>query len=393
VAPATHRRGRGGPALTVERVTARRAPFTDGDYPELPYPGRIPGVSYVHLDGSPHGIGLPLRPDPSAFAGWRVDAPGQDSGWDLDGWLAERGAPPLAARVPVLCYGANRCPSKITWLRRRLGLAGPVVVLAAVTEGVSAVWTAGLRVRDGERPAVLAAAPGVVERHAVWLATPEQVAVLDRCEGRAARYRLARLRTGRVCTEDGALIERPWCYLAAGPARAPLLVDGAPVRCTQLDQRAARELTGVPAESDGLYADEVSGAPHPDEWPEALFSYGLLRPGRSGWPLVAPHAVGEPRPAVTRGTRYDTGLGFPAMLLGSEPGVPGTLTRLRDPRRLLPALDRYEGTAYRRVRLVLTDGSAGRVAWAYVWVGDRSRLRPDPPTSRDGRPRRTVELP
>jgi gamma-glutamylcyclotransferase (GGCT)/AIG2-like uncharacterized protein YtfP len=384
----------------VERVTGWRAPFTDADYPELPYPGRAPGASYVHLDGATRGIGLPLRPEPSAFAGWRVGASGPDSGpgsgQDLDDWLAEHDVPPLAARVPVLCYGANRCPSKITWLRRRLGLTGPVVVLASVTEGVSAVWAAGLRARDGERPAVLVAAPGAVERHAVWLATPEQVAVLDRCEGRGSRYRLSRLRTGRVCTEDGALIERPWCYLAAGPARAPLLVDGAPVRCAQLDQRAARELTGVPADSDGLTADEVGGAPHPDEWPDSLFSYGLLRPGRSGWPLVAPHAVGEPRPVLARGTRYDTGLGFPAMLLGPEPGVSGTLTRLRDPGRLLPVLDRYEGAAYRRVRLVLpapepdptddgtvnlsaTDIPAGTVAWAYVWVGDRTGLRPDPP--------------
>ena len=53
----------------------------------------------------------------------------------------------------------------------------------ARTHGVAAVWAAGFRLRDGQRPPVLAAAPGVVEQHSVWLATPGQVDVLDHCEG------------------------------------------------------------------------------------------------------------------------------------------------------------------------------------------------------------------
>jgi gamma-glutamylcyclotransferase (GGCT)/AIG2-like uncharacterized protein YtfP len=368
--------------------------FPDAAYPADPYPGASPDCSFVHLDGVAHR----LEPDPTRYAGWRVAGQGgpadsagpADSGGpadsegpaDLNDWLAARGAPALAARLPVLSYGSNRCPSKITWLREQLGLTGPVVVLDAVTEGVAAVWAAGLRQRDGQRPAVLAAAPGVVERHALWLATPQQVAVLDRCEGRGVRYRLARLRTGRVRTADGALIEGPWCYLAAGALRAPLLVAGAPVRCETLDQERARNLAGVAADGDGLAADEVTGAPHPDEWPAALFGYGLLQPGRSGWPLVAPHAAGPGRPARARGRRYDTGLGWPAMLLGTGPDVPGTVTPLLDPARLLPVLDEYEGADYRRVRLTLPPDPAGdsAVTWAYVWTGDRSRLRrTDPP--------------
>jgi gamma-glutamylcyclotransferase (GGCT)/AIG2-like uncharacterized protein YtfP len=72
---------------------------------------------------------------------------------------------------------------------------------------------------------------------------------------------------------------------------------------------------------------------------------------------------------------YDTGLGWPAMLL--EPGqrTPGTVTPLRTPAELIPTLDRYEGPDYRRVRVTLTDGT---VAWAYIWIGDRSGLRPLP---------------
>ncbi|MBO0876539.1 MAG: gamma-glutamylcyclotransferase [Pseudonocardia sp.] len=229
--------------------------FTDAEYPADPYPGATPGHSFVHLDG----IGQALRPDPSRATGWHID------GTDLDSWLAGQGAAPLADRLPVLAYGSNRCPSKITWLRTELGLAGPVVVLHAVTEGVAAVWAAGLRRRDGQRPAVLAAAPGVTERHSVWLATEDQLAVLDRCEGRGVRYRLATLRTGRIRIENGEPVAQPLCYLGLPEIRAPLLVGGGarpgPVPCTEVGQLVARNLTGVPALSDGLDAEDVAGSP------------------------------------------------------------------------------------------------------------------------------------
>lgn len=227
--------------------------FADAEYPADPYPGAAPNRSFVHLDA----VGHVLRPDPCHPAGWRVGPT------DLDAWLAQHDAAPLTDRLPVLAYGSNRCPSKITWLRAELGLAGPVVVLAAVTEGVAAVWAAGLRRRDGQRPAVLAAAPGVTERHCVWLATNDQLAVLDRCEGRGVRYRLARLRTGRIRTENDAQVTHPLCYLGLAEDRAPLLVDGAPVRCAEVAQLAARALRGIPAPRDGLDADEVTGPPRP----------------------------------------------------------------------------------------------------------------------------------
>jgi len=324
----------------------------DRDYPADPYPGAVPDCSFVHLDELSH----PVRPGPTTGAGWRV---GIRSGPDLDDWLADHGGPPLAARIPLLTYGSNRCPSKITWLRRNLGLAGPVVVLRATTRDVAAVWAAGLRKRDGQRPAVLAAAPGAVEEHAVWLATTSQIEVLDRCEGRDDRYRLARPRA-TVRTEDGGLIEHPWCYLALGAIRQPLLVEDAagmaPVRCADLPQLRARHLVGRPAADDGLKAETVHGSPHPDQWPAALFAYGPLQPGRHGWALVEPHHHGTPRPARASG-----------------PGTPGTLVPLRDPVHALPALDDHTGPGYRRLRLQLDDGA---MAWAYVWQGDRSTLRP-----------------
>ncbi|GAA4616249.1 hypothetical protein [Saccharopolyspora hordei] len=232
-------------------TTTVRSPFSDADFPADPYPGARPGVSFVHLDG----VGRAVLPDPTAPSGWRVD------GDCLDSWLADHGAAPLCDRQPVLAYGSNACPAKITWLREELGLTGPAVVISARCTGLAAVWSAGLRARDGQRPAVLAAAPGVVEDHAVWFATPEQRRVLDRCEGRGVRYRLVQLHGAeRIQLADGSEPQRVLAYAAASPERAPLLVDGRPVRCADVDQHAAVRLTGTPG-SDGLTCTEVTGEP------------------------------------------------------------------------------------------------------------------------------------
>lgn len=327
--------------------------WPDADHPADPYPGAVPPVSYVHVAEVAH----PVRE-------WAVE------GVPLDVWLRGRGGAPLAARLPVLSYGSNRCPSKITWLRRTLGLgADPVVVVRARTTGVAAVWAAGLRARDGARPAVLAAAPDAAEDHAVWLATPAQIAALDRCEGRDERFRLARLRTGSV-TVDGVPIERPWAYLGHAAIRRPLLIDGEPVRCADVPQDLARTLVGEPAPGDGLAADVVVGAPHPDEWPAALFAYGLLLPGQISWQRVAPHATGPARPATIRGGVFDTGRGYPGWIPDAPGTTPGVVVPVRDPGTLLPVLDAYEGPEYERIRVV----AGGTVCWAYAWGADRAGL-------------------
>lgn len=333
--------------------------WPDSTFPADPYPGSTPPVSFVHVDGAAHE----LTPDP-----WRV------GGTPLDEWLAARGAPRSAARIPLLAYGSNRCPGKISWLRRELGLGpDPVVVLRARTTGVAAVWASGLRARDGQRPAVLAAAPGVVEEHAVWLATPQQIVALDRCEGRDDRFRLARLRTGEVRCEDGARIEAPWVYVGHGPTRRPLLVDGRPVRCADVPQEVARGLVGEPAEHDGLDAPTVVGAPHPDEWPPRLFAYGLLRPGQVSWSYVVPYTTGTHRPAEVTGTVLDTGRGYPAWLPDAPGTTPGVVIELHDPVAAFPAMDAYEGREYERVRTPLADGT---MAWAYAWRAPTNGFRP-----------------
>lgn len=338
-------------------------PWPDALFPADPYPGARPPASFVQDEG----LSRPLTPDPTVPSGWRVTGHG-----DLDEWLHARGAVPMARRVPVLAYGSNRNPSKISWMRSERGLAGPVVVLRARTSGLAAVWAAGLRVVDDQRPAVLAAAPGREQDHAVWMAAPEQFGSLDRVEGRAAdppRYRLARLRTGRVRTEDGAVLDLPHAYLGRHGMRRPLLVGGAPVLCDEVGQADAKDLRGEPAAGDGLDADTVEGTPHPDTWPARVFVYGLLMPGQTSWSLLEPHATGIQRPATLPGSVADTGSGYPALTLGAGPGVPGVVVELADPVVTFPRLDAYEGPDYRRIRVVLPDRTVG---WTYLWTAGRT---------------------
>lgn len=343
--------------------------FADEDYPALPYPGARPPCSFVHEDAT----GYPIRPDHSTLSGWRLA-----DGRDLDAWLADRDARPLAGRVPLLCYGSNACPSKLTWLRGTLGLTGPAVLLRARCTGLAAVWAAGLRVVDDQRPATLTAMPGVEERHAIWLATPEQVDVLDRCEGRGNRYRLAHVTTGEVRLEDGTLVDRPLAYVAnersdgARTVRYPLLVGGRPVRCADVPQAAAAALAGEAATTDGLAVLVVGGTPVPEEQPRRLFVYGTLRPGSSHWPMLEPHTAGEPRRARLPGTLFDTGFGYPALRLGDGPGVSGWVVELATPAATLSTVDEYEGAEYRRVRATLRGGTQ---AWTYVWVGTFDGMR------------------
>jgi hypothetical protein len=194
--------------------------FTDDDFPADPYPGARPEVSFLHVGGRGYAVPEPIEAD---------------------------------GRIPVLAYGSNACPSKVTWLRENLGLPGEVIMLRARCTGIAAVWAAGFRARDGQRTATLTAMPGVAETHAVWLATAEQLAVLDICEGRGKRYHLARL-SGAVAIDDlGAPSPRDvFAYVGANPARMPLLVDGSPVRLAEMPQAEAVGLAGVAAPSHGL---------------------------------------------------------------------------------------------------------------------------------------------
>jgi gamma-glutamylcyclotransferase (GGCT)/AIG2-like uncharacterized protein YtfP len=99
-----------------------------------------------------------------------------------------------------------------------------------------------------------------------------------------------------------------------------------------------------------------------------LFVYGTLMPGRLRWPHVA-GVVAETRPATVTGTLYDTGRGYPALLLTGSSAVEGVLLGVRDEdaQSVLTLLDEVEGPEYRRARVTTADGTP---ASTYEWVGD-----------------------
>ena len=60
-----------------------------------------------------------------------------------------------------------------------------------------------------------------------------------------------------VSLDDGARLDPVLAYWPAEAIRAPLLVDGAPVRCRDVAQDDARALEGEPGEVDGDAATVV----------------------------------------------------------------------------------------------------------------------------------------
>lgn len=115
-----------------------------------------------------------------------------------------------------------------------------------------------------------------------------------------------------------------------------------------------------------------------------LFSYGTLTSGAgaASRQLAGCERVGT---AVVRGTLFQVGSSYPALLLAGDDPVEGEIWRC--PAALLPRLDQYEGVAdglFRRVGLRVADIAC----WVYVAgpaLGPRltpdSRVRSDRPVS------------
>lgn len=107
-------------------------------------------------------------------------------------------------------------------------------------------------------------------------------------------------------------------------------------------------------------------------------------PGRLRWPHVAGDVV-EQRRATIAGTLYDTGFGYPALVLGAN-GCGGEAGPAAGPpagpagvvhgwllgfpadkaAAVLERLDRVEGPSYRRARVTTADGTT---AVAYEYLG------------------------
>ena len=113
-----------------------------------------------------------------------------------------------------------------------------------------------------------------------------------------------------------------------------------------------------------------------------LFVYGTLAPGSDAWPVLARWATGTPCADRVAGILYDTGRGYPAAVFGDDETaapphgtVHGYVVDL-DPARAteaLAALDRYEGTEYKRIT-VRTAG--GLEVATYAWTAPLNGCRP-----------------
>jgi gamma-glutamylcyclotransferase (GGCT)/AIG2-like uncharacterized protein YtfP len=104
--------------------------------------------------------------------------------------------------------------------------------------------------------------------------------------------------------------------------------------------------------------------------PSHLFVYGTLRRGAPMHALLE-RDVAWVAEARIRGRLYDLGA-FPGLTDGSrDEFVQGELYRItRDPERLLDALDRYEGRAFKRVvREVQPQPGAPVRAWVFLFEG------------------------
>lgn len=154
-------------------------------YPQT-YPGDCPPGGYVLRGDTVHPLVSTGEGDLAALAGdhWRP----------LDDFLAERGDAPLAERVPVLAYGANRNPATLRIKLDNYGGAGSVPVLAGFLPGADVV-ACGLH-GHGYLYGELVLDAEVVGRTAldvrVLLLDDDQLRVMNDSEGlRSGMYSLA----------------------------------------------------------------------------------------------------------------------------------------------------------------------------------------------------------
>ena len=98
--------------------------------------------------------------------------------------------------------------------------------------------------------------------------------------------------------------------------------------------------------------------------PNVLFVYGTLMRGQSNHALVASAARIER--ATVRGLLFGLPAGYPALIEG-EGIVYGELCFFDDLAAILPDIDEYEGSLYRRIRCeATTEGGDRHSAWCYV---------------------------
>ena len=146
----------------------------------------------------------------------------------------------LAARVPVLAYGANRTPEALERKRSRPGFPADtaIVVLRARLRHLDVVYSAHLSAY-GSVGATLQRSPGTSAEVSVTLLTEPQLAALGETE---PNYTLAELRAVDLELEGGGRLDRVRSYVSR---HGCLVLDRAEVALAAIPARGRRlsELT------------------------------------------------------------------------------------------------------------------------------------------------------
>jgi gamma-glutamylcyclotransferase (GGCT)/AIG2-like uncharacterized protein YtfP len=347
----------------------------DADLPQ--YPGERPQGSFVVFRGEV----LAVRPDHGG-CGWTITDPiCTPPVVDLDAWLALRGQEMLGDRLAVLSYGSNLNPSQIEGYSD--GRA--TVVLSALVVGAGSAYCTSQR-NDGQYPAGLVSVdPAHVEEHGLVLVDSRRRHALDHKEGasKAGGAYAAGTVVGidhpvDVVLEGGTrMTHRLPVYLQA--RRRTAARDGQPVLLAHLDQHAyaaqhaAAPFTG--ARDSGLDFRDSDELPTLTTEPIPVFVYGTLRPGDTRYDHIE-DGVARHEPAQLRARIIATGADYPGLELSDSDGdtVDGVLLHPNAPglARWMQLLDRIEGHP-RLFSRVLCRVDDGRLAWVYVWKGERRR--------------------
>lgn len=200
------------------------------DYATIPYPGEVPRVPFVVVDGDVHEVSYV---DGRLFA---AEVPLAQIVADLD-------------LVPLLSYGSNSCPGRL-WQKFESVTAHGAVVLPGVLEGARQAWSREPS-RSGSVPVTLVAEQGARVRAHVLLLPAAYGAAMDRSEGRfGPYYLLVRLSRSRFVVDDGPTWEMPLAYVGQ-QARGPAMVGGAALTDLSLAQSQVLALISSSDAADG----------------------------------------------------------------------------------------------------------------------------------------------
>lgn len=199
------------------------------------YPYTAPSTSFVLHEGREHALsGLTAGAASLDLSHARVDS---DGGRKLPLSELASGLDPaaLAARTPVLAYGANRCPEALERKRELPSFPAdaPIIVLRARTRDLDVVYSAHIS-PYGSVGATLRRSPGTSAEVAVILLTDQQLAALGETE---PNYTLEELDGPAVEPEGGGRLRQVRSYVSR---HGCLALDGEEVALAAIPARGRR---------------------------------------------------------------------------------------------------------------------------------------------------------